>query len=309
MSAQLEIKNLSLSIPTGHVIQGRKQVLDNISFDVPTGVATAYLGINGAGKTSTFRILCGLCKADSGEIYFQDQLLAPGECPSNFGFMPEHPYFYKNLTPRELLSSLGKLSKITGTSLDKSIQEWAEKLQFCEVLNQKMSTCSKGQIQRVGLAQALIHQPAFILLDEPLSGLDPLGRELVRNVIQAEIRRGATVLFSSHILSDAEAMCDRVIVLHKGKVVYEGYMRDLLSSQNGWVIQALWINGSPPTIKGTRIETGLNGNLQIRGQTEQQRDEIIRLILQSDKNRLISVEPEQRSLEQAFIELLGKGNS
>jgi len=206
MSVLLQATELCLTVPTGHVIQGRKTVLDHVSFSVPCGSATAYLGPNGAGKTSTFRILCGLIRADSGGILFDGSDCPQGIFPEHLGFMPEQPYFYKNLTPKEMLSGFGRLSGMDSGNVRDAIKHWAERLHFGKVLDQRMSTCSKGQIQRVGLAQALLHQPDFLLLDEPLSGLDPMGRECVRETLNDEIRRGVTLLFSSHILADAHSV-------------------------------------------------------------------------------------------------------
>jgi len=304
MTALLHIDKLSFHIATGHVIQKKKNILNSISFDVPRGAATAYLGANGAGKTSTFRVLCGLAKASSGHVYFDGEQMKAGLPPQRFGFMPEQPYFYKNLSPYTLLTGLGRLSGMSDSALNKAIPEWAEKLDFSDVLQQQLSTCSKGQIQRVGLAQALIHQPDFILLDEPLSGLDPLGRECVRSVIHAEIQRGATVLFSSHILADAEAMCEHVVVLHKGKIAFSGHTKALLATETNWLIRAHWPSSSPADFGTNDVSRDIDATLRIKGTSEQQRDHILKQILDEPEASLISVAPERRTLEQAFVELL-----
>ncbi|MDQ6969994.1 MAG: ABC transporter ATP-binding protein [Mariprofundus sp.] len=324
MTALLTVESLCFSVATGHVFQGSKTILDHVSFQVPRGAATAYLGPNGAGKTSTFRILCGLAAAASGSIHFDGQSVEAGLPPARFGFMPEQPYFYKNLSPNELLQGLGKLSGLDKQSLTPRIAEWAEKLEFSDILQQKLSTCSKGQVQRVGLAQALMHQPDFILLDEPLSGLDPLGRECVRKIIQAEVKRGATVLFSSHVLADAEAMCENVIVLNDGQIVFSGKTNSLLNTEENWIIRARWADDQQPALGtadigstdicttevGTAdIQRDADDTWRITGNTEQQRNQIIHQILQSSHSQLISVEPERRTLEQAFVELLRGKNS
>ncbi|MBL4775996.1 MAG: ABC transporter ATP-binding protein [Mariprofundus sp.] len=304
MTALLQVENLSFHVSTGHVVQKKKNILNDISFEVPRGAATAYLGANGAGKTSTFRILCGLAKASSGQVYFDGKKTKAGLPTQRFGFMPEQPYFYKNLTPYELLTGLGKLSGLRGNVLHKAIPEWAEKLEFSNVLQQQLSSCSKGQIQRVGLAQALIHQPDFILLDEPLSGLDPLGRECVRTVIHAEIQRGATVLFSSHILADAEAMCEYVIVLDEGNIAFSGHTKTLLQTETNWLIRAHWQGSDLPDFGSARVSYHIDGTLRIQGTIEQQRDDILKQILHAPAASLIAVEPERRTLEQAFVALL-----
>ncbi len=300
----IDVRSLHLSIATGHIIQKQKVILDDVSFSVEQGSCTAYLGTNGAGKTSTFRILCGLVAPNQGEVYFDGQRMTQGLPPQRFGFMPEHPYFYKNLTPHELLMGLGRLSGLAAHALPSLIAQWAERLEFSRVLHQRLSTCSKGQVQRVGLTQALMHQPDFVLLDEPLSGLDPIGRACVRQVIQDETQRGATLLFSSHILSDAEAMCDGVIVLQQGRVRYSGEIHQLLAHQDGWLLQARGRACWSDDDEGIHITQSLDGTWQLRGDDAQQRDTWLQRILAADDITLVSATAEQRSLEDAFLDLL-----
>jgi len=303
MKPLIDVQHINLSIATGHVLQKQKTILHDISFQVMLGSSTAYLGTNGAGKTSTFRILCGLVKASSGKVIFDGKEMPHGLPPERFGFMPEQPYFYKNLTPKELLTGLGRLSGLDANTLHKSIDVWAERLGFSKVLKQRLSTCSKGQVQRVGLAQALIHQPDFILLDEPLSGLDPIGRACVRDVLHAEVKRGATLLFSSHILSDAEAICDQVIILKEGRTVFSGGIKSLLSSKGEWLLKVAW-QGVPPAFPDVKISQFIDGSYHLRGVSMDLRNSMIQNILNDSNAKLISVEAEQRTLEHAFVELL-----
>jgi len=305
MNPLIDVQDLTLSIPTGHIFQGSKNILHDISFQIQAGGSTAYLGANGAGKTSTFRVLCGLIKKDKGKVFFDGKEMLNGLPPKRFGFMPEQPYFYKNLSPLELLTGLGKLSGIHASTLKKNIYTWAERLNFVSVLNQRLSTCSKGQVQRVGLAQALIHQPDFILLDEPLSGLDPIGRSYVRNVIQDEIKRGATVLFSSHILSDAEAICNQVVILKDGHNVFSGDIKQLLSSKHRWLIKVEWpILPTMLTSDSVDIHSHMDGTSDIRGASLEIRNTLIQQILADPRATLLAVEAEQRTLEQAFVDFL-----
>jgi len=307
MNPLIDVQKLSLNIATGHIFQGKKNILQDISFHIQAGCSTAYLGANGAGKSSTFRILSGLMKADSGKIFFDGQYMPHGLPPSRFGFMPEQPYFYKNLTPQELLTGLGKLSGLDNRQLKKNIPIWAEKLHFAKVLNQRLSTCSKGQVQRVGLAQALIHRPDFILLDEPLSGLDPIGRACVRNVIHDEIKRGATLLFSSHILDDAEAICDQVIILEAGKTVFSGDIQSLVSPNDRWLIKAAWHTQPSSIMNYGDITQFIDGNYHILTSSITDRDATISNILKAQDAMLISVTSEKKTLEHAFVDLLQKG--
>jgi len=301
VTAILEVEGLCLSVPTGHVIQGRKQVLDGIGFSIKQGTATAYLGPNGAGKTSTFRILCGLCRADAGHIRFDGEPVRGGLPARRFGFMPEQPYFYRNLTPFELLTGLARLSGITNRKLATRIADWAERLGFEAVLRQPLRACSKGQVQRVGLAQALLHEPEFVLLDEPLSGLDPLGRERVRQVLHEVHAQGATLLFSSHILNDAESMCDAVVVLDHGRVVHQGDIAGLLGSSQRW---AVVIEGDAHDLPAaTRIVLG-HGRTRLLVDGEAARDVLIDALRTRGDNRLLTVEQDRQTLEQAFVHLL-----
>jgi len=296
----LEVRDMSLSVATGHVIQGRKTVLNHIDFSVARGSATAYLGANGAGKTSTFRILCGLCRRESGQVFFDNVEVEGGLPPSRFGFMPEQPCFYRNLTPFELLRGLGRLSAVSQQELTSRIHKWAERLAFTKQLHQPLHACSKGQVQRVGLAQALLHEPEFILLDEPLSGLDPMGREQVKQVLRDIHAQGATLLFSSHILSDAEAICDAVVVLDGGQIVHQGKLADLIDG-NRWVVE---IEGNASAFADFDGVKSAKNRTRFVLDNEAQRDTLIVRILASGNCRLLAVEQERKSLEDAFVSLL-----
>ncbi|MDX8392348.1 MAG: ABC transporter ATP-binding protein [Mariprofundaceae bacterium] len=300
MNPLLEVRDVCLSVPTGHVIQGRKQVLDHVDFSVARGSATAYLGANGAGKTSTFRILCGLCRSDAGEVFYDGCEVHGGLSPEQFGFMPEQPYFYRNLTPFELLRGLARLSGVATQGLAAKIEAWAERLTFSTVLNQPLHACSKGQVQRVGLAQALLHQPQFVLLDEPLSGLDPMGRDQVKQVLRDIHAQGATLLFSSHILSDAEAICDAVVVLDEGRVVHQGKLADLIGG-NHWVVT---LEGDSNMFSELNPEKLEQNRFRLRVKNETQRDTLITRSLGLKQCRLLIVEQDKRTLEDAFVSLL-----
>jgi len=279
-------------------------VLDGIDFAVQRGSATAYLGPNGAGKTSTFRILCGLCRPDAGSVRFAGEAVRGGLPARRFGFLPEQPYFYRNLTPHELLSGLGRLSGMAGGQLAGHIDDWAGRLGFEAVLHQPMHACSKGQVQRVGLAQALLHEPEFVLLDEPLSGLDPLGRERVRQVLHEVHAQGATLLFSSHILNDAQAMCDALVVLDQGRVVHQGDIDGMLGKSERW---AVVIDGDAFGLAASeRVDLG-HGRSRLLVDGEVERDRLLDALRDHSDCRLLSVEQDRQTLEQAFVELLNGG--
>jgi len=309
MSNLIAIENLCYSVPTGHIIQRKKQILDHISFSVPRGSATAYLGKNGAGKTSTFRILCGMVRADGGHVIFDNQPCVGGIPPNRIGFMPEQPYFYRNLTPREMLTSFGRISGMGAHELRQAIIKWSEMLHIGKVLDQPLSACSKGQVQRIGLTQALMHQPDFILLDEPMSGLDPMGRECVNTVLHQEIKRGVTLLFSSHILSDAESLCNQVVILDQGRTIYSGELGKLTQNSEAWEVTCrsktpFWQENQ--SINASRQG---DGSWRIACDNSTARDHLLQQLLNNNAAELISVAPQKRTLEQAFIDILDQGSA
>lgn len=232
-----EVKGLCVDVMQGHLWQRkRRRLLHEVSFAVASGEAVAYLGPNGAGKTTTFRAIFGLASRSSGELFWKGRKEQVERLRSRLGFLPEQPYFSRTLTPREWLAALGRMAGMRH-DLDASIARWAARLAFEDVLDRPMRVCSKGQLQRVGLALALMHEPEMVVLDEPMSGLDPVGRELVKEVIKAYVERGKALLFSSHILADAESICDRVIALNEGRIIFDGRLSVLLKAGDRWHIK------------------------------------------------------------------------
>ncbi len=308
MSELFRIDRLSVRIATGHLWRRRlKKLLHDISFAVDEGSMVAYLGPNGAGKTTTFRAICGLAAHSRGTFHWRNAPITVDALHRHLGFLPEHPYFYRTLTPRELLTGLGRLSGLATAAAAERICYWAGRLNFSSVLDRPIRTCSKGQMQRVGLAQALLHDPEFLILDEPMSGLDPLGRECVRNALREANDAGKTILFSSHILSDAEAMCHRVVALSHGRIVYAGSMQRLLQDQGAWQIQVCGVDTDtswPETIIARRTPDGL---VLLSGtEAELSLDEAIDLCRRIPGCRIISATPVRRSLEEAFVHLVSE---
>lgn len=300
----LEVQKLTLRVSTGHVLQTKKKILGDISFEVEQGKATAYLGPNGAGKTSTFRILCGLCRPDSGEIRFAGQEITSKLPSSQVGFMPEQPYFYRHLSARELLEALGSLSGMPAADRRSSIIHWAERLDFGHVLDQRLSQCSKGQVQRIGLAQALMHRPRFLLLDEPMSGLDPLGRETVKEVLRDVVHEGTSLLFSSHILSDAESLCENVIILNRGKVLHQGDICELTQATDAWDIEV-----SGPALPGISAQPITRDSWRVTVESLSRRNEVLKEILQDPNRLLLNVSKHKLDLETAFVRLIKEGKA
>jgi ABC-2 type transport system ATP-binding protein len=235
MSDQAPILEVSGLEKTFHIGFFRRKVeaVRGVSFGVERGEIFGLLGPNGAGKTTCLKILMGLIKADKGtfRIFGVD-----GRKPAareGVGFLPENPYFHEYLNPRELLEFYGKLCGMGEQAIARRRDELIEKVGLTDAAKRPLRKFSKGMLQRIGLAQALVAEPDLLVLDEPMSGLDPIGRKLVSDLMQDLNGKGVTIVFASHILSDVERLCDRVAILNKGKKVAEGALDDLIGEHTG----------------------------------------------------------------------------
>jgi ABC-2 type transport system ATP-binding protein len=208
----------------------RVVAVDGIDFEVQKGEIFGFLGPNGAGKTTTIKMLTGLIAASTGSAAVFGRNIPSPDAMARVGFLPENPYIYPYLTPREFVTLCGRLSGIRGTDLFSSVERVIERVGMAHAIDRPARALSKGMLQRVGLAAALVHAPDLLILDEPMSGLDPVGRKEVRDLMIEEKKAGRTVFFSTHILNDVETLCDRVCILRRGKVVVSGVLGDLLDA-------------------------------------------------------------------------------
>jgi ABC-2 type transport system ATP-binding protein len=204
----------------------------DLNLRVAAGEVYGLLGPNGSGKSTTLKIILGLVSPTRGrtEIFGRDSSLV--ESRTAVGFLPENPYFYKYLTGEETLRFFGKLCGLSGAPLQKRIDELLEIVGLTNARNRRLGTYSKGMLQRIGLAQALIHEPRLVVLDEPTAGVDPAGSRDIRNLILDLRRRGITVLLSSHLLAQAQEICDHVGILANGVLVREGRLDELIAIEN-----------------------------------------------------------------------------
>ena len=208
---------------------GKKvEAVRGVSFKVERGEIFGFLGPNGAGKTTTIKMLTGLIAPTRGSATIFGIAAPSPIAMGRVGFLPENPYVYPYLTPREFVSLCGRLNGLGGAELGERVEAVLVRVGMREAMDRAVRNLSKGMLQRVGLAAALVHAPELLVLDEPMSGLDPVGRKEVRDLIVEERKAGRTVFFSSHILSDVELLCDRVCILRKGEVVVSGTMNELL---------------------------------------------------------------------------------
>ena len=222
----LEIHNLHKSFKTGR--QHKAAVLE-LSLQIAKGEVFGFLGPNGAGKSTTIKLIMDYIRPDSGTIRVSDQDTLSGQFKYNTGYLPEFPTFYEHLTGFETLLLSGRLSGISKKILRNRIPELFERMNLQSAIDQKVAGYSKGMKQRLGMANALVHNPDFLILDEPMSGLDPLGRNLMKELILELRSEGKTIFFSSHILSDIGELRDRIGIIHKGRLLYAGDLDTFLS--------------------------------------------------------------------------------
>jgi ABC-2 type transport system ATP-binding protein len=210
---------------------GRKvEAVRGVTFEVRRGEIFGFLGPNGAGKTTTIKMLTGLIAPTGGSAKLFGEPAPSAEAMRLVGFLPENPYIYPYLTPREFVELCGRLNGLTGKHLASRTEAVLERVGIGYAMDRPVRALSKGMTQRAGLAAAMVHEPQLLLLDEPMSGLDPVGRKEVRDIILEERAEGRTVFFSSHILGDVETLCDRVCILKKGEVVVAGSIDELLGT-------------------------------------------------------------------------------
>ena len=203
----------------GELLLAKREVLHGVSFQASSGEIMGFLGPNGAGKTTTIKIMLGLTRPDSGEVRILDRPAGDRSAMARVGYMPENPYFYPHLSLDEFLGFCGQMSGMVRDGIGRRISEVIELVGLTQHRGQRIKGFSKGMLQRTGLAQAILHEPDLLILDEPFSGLDPLGRVMVRDLLLEMKRHGTTIFFSSHILPDMEALCDRTCIIREGVIV------------------------------------------------------------------------------------------
>ncbi|MBL8038173.1 MAG: ABC transporter ATP-binding protein [Nitrospira sp.] len=279
--------------------------LHEVSLSVGQGEIFGFLGPNGAGKTTTMKIVLGLMRATSGTVELLGRPALDVEMHKNIGYLPESPYFYDYLTAEEFLWFYGQLGRVNTSDLQQRIPALLERVGLTEARCRPLRKFSKGMLQRVGLAQALIHDPQLVMLDEPMSGLDPVGRKDVRDIILGLRDQGKTIFFSTHIITDVEMICDRVGILAKGKMLAVGSIDELVNRNVAQSVEVVCegINGeSIPLVKEVAMRVLQRGTRCWMAIPGQQRLEDVLAAIRHAGGKLVSVIPHKGSLEEIFLE-------
>ncbi len=308
MKPVIEIEDLTKDYEVGFWKKRKVRALDGLNLEVLPGQIFGFLGGNGAGKTTTIKLLMSLIFPTRGNARILGCDISDTAMHSRIGYCPENPYFYDYLTATELLNYFGELFGLDAGARRQKTKELLTKVGLDEKdWNKQLRKFSKGMLQRVGLAQSLINDPEVVFLDEPMSGLDPIGRREIRELIADLRNNGTTVFMSTHILSDIEALCDNVAILRNGKLAATGNLLDLLTSSGENQMFEVVVKGidqdgfraGVERIPGAVLSSKANG-ASVQVQTERDVEAVIS-ILHNGNGSLVSVQPVRQSLEELFV--------
>jgi ABC-2 type transport system ATP-binding protein len=309
VSTVVEINNLTKDYEVGFWRKRKVRALEGLSLTVNNGEIFGFLGANGAGKTTTLKLLMRLIFPTDGTARILGRDIADISMHNQIGYLPENPYFYDYLTAREFLAYCGELFGYEQAGRSKRAADLLSRVRLDEKKwDIHLRKFSKGMLQRVGLAQALVNDPQVVFLDEPMSGLDPVGRREVRDLIAGLRQEGKTVFMCSHILSDIEVLCDRVAILKRGRLAHVGNLDELrqrAGDRNHVEIVATGSDADTLTFhlpEGDHYQlTSTASGLRIEVQDEKDVDEVI-TALRRTGGKLVSVQPVRQSLEELFLD-------
>ena len=304
-SMAIEIKDLCKSFSNGWL--GKKQVISDLSFQIRDNEVFGYLGGNGAGKTTTFKLMLGLIKPDKGDITFWGRSAKDMTSRALIGYLPEQPYFYSYLTGAEALDFYASLFDLSKTERRKRVGYLLDLVGLSHAADTQLRKFSRGMLQRIGIAQALVNDPKLLILDEPMSGLDPMGRKAMRDIILSCRDQGKTIIFSSHIISDVEMICDHAGILAKGELKRIITMDDTLSSEDAtWEIAC---QGGTLDLSGIGVSEPvkqvIRGNRHIISTADKKiADQIMKEIERQDLE-LVSFSTARKSIEDIYLTSAG----
>ncbi len=297
------IHGLSKSFRIGHLRGRLRPALTDLTLDVPSGEVFGYLGPNGSGKTTTIKLLMGLIHPDAGTVTVLGRPSQEQDWKARIGYLPENPYLYDYLTAREYLDYAGRLFGLPRRKRHERAEELIALVGLTRSADWPMRRYSKGMLQRVGMAQALVNDPDLVFLDEPMSGLDPIGRRLARDIILDLRRRGRTVFFSTHILSDAEALCDRVALLRGGRLLKVGRLNEILPidvTHMEVLVSGLDAAAVEALPAGVRAHQSIGERWRL--ELEEAALGVLVRQIEAAGGRVLSVSPVRQSLEEYFFQ-------
>jgi ABC-2 type transport system ATP-binding protein len=305
----LQINRLTKAYQRGW---SRKRFLavDSLSLEVCKGEIFGFLGHNGSGKTTTIKMILGLVHPTEGTVSILGRDSREIGVKRSVGYLPESPYFYDYLTAEEFLRFYGRLFNMQGSQLACKVDSLLELVGLKDARQVPLRKFSKGMLQRAGIAQALINDPALVILDEPMSGLDPIGRRDVRDIILQLKEQGKTVFFSSHILPDVEMICDQVSILVKGQLKAVGAVSDLVGSETVNEVEIQVVTTSQELLRkadelGATVSR--RGGMVLMTVPSQPKADQLLAYIRSQNGRLVSFVPHKRSLEDLFLKETGVG--
>ena len=303
MAEAIQINGLT-KVYKSRLAKTKVVAVDDLHLEVEQGEIFGFLGPNGAGKTTTIKMLLGLLFPTAGSATVLGQPIGDIEVKKQISYLPESPYFYEHLSGREVLDFYARLFRMDGDTRKRRVEELLERVGMKDAASKSLREYSKGMLQRIGVAQALLNDPKVLFLDEPTSGLDPLARKDIRDLIVELREKGKTVFLSSHQLLEVELVCDRVAILDRGKLRRVGQLDDLLA-KGGMEITATQV-GEDLAAKirelADRVET-TERTLVAYSDDEKKGQQIVQMVLSSGAS-LISAVPMRRSLEHLFMETL-----
>jgi len=305
MAAVLKIEDLHKSFKTGFLLKKTK-ILKGISLTVEEGEIFGYLGPNGAGKTTTLKCILGLLFPERGKIELFGLSHLSLRAKERIGFLPENPYFYEYLTASEFLNFYGELFFKRKKEITAKVKELLHLVGLEPWANLPLRKFSRGMLQRIGFAQALFNEPSLVLLDEPLGGLDPLGRKEMRDIIVRQKKEGKTVFLSSHILQDIEMICDRVAIIVNGQIINQGTLHDLVSEKI--LFTEIILSGlTAKELEDLGERFSFLGEKTLLKVFEEDKIEKIINLVQKRKGKIHSLIPRTQTLEDLFVGMVKEG--
>jgi len=304
----IELKSVCKTYKPG-LLKKKVQAVSDLNLDIFQGEVFGLIGTNGAGKSTTIRMLLGLTRPNSGAIFFRGKPLNESSITKDIGYLPENPYLYDYLTLLELLNFCGQTSGLTSEQIKLRGYELMEKLSLLEVKKRPLRTFSKGMLQRAGICFALLHDPSIVVLDEPMSGLDPIGRRMVFDLIIELKQQGKTIFFCSHILNDVERLCDRIALINKGRLIKQFGREDFLQDTD----KTIFLHTSSLDELQQQAIQSLGGNVRPEGEghllaISDCNYRTINSYLEKSGIKTLGYRSEWMSLENLFIQTVKEQN-